>query len=123
MRLTHFLAPAVVTIACFSVAAGVALLSQTQPPPTLLPRPDAMFTDLRASWIDTQLRIAQRAAQISDLQRQIATLQAQAATARAAMQRDCEARKGTLTDVQMPDGAQGETRPECKLPEAPKPPK
>ncbi len=77
--------------------------------------PPSSFADLRSSWIDIQLRIAQRGAQVSDLQRQIGALQAQAVTVREAMRRDCEARKGTLTDVQMPDGAAGETRPECKL--------
>jgi hypothetical protein len=77
------------------------------------------FADLRASWIDTQLRIAQRAVQIADLQRQNAVLQTQAQTVHAAMKRDCESRHGTLSDVQMPDGAPGETRPECRLQAAP----
>jgi hypothetical protein len=60
--------------------------------------------------------MAQRAVQIADLQRQNAVLQTQAQTMHAAMQRDCESRHGTLSDVQMPDGAPGETRPECRLP-------
>jgi uncharacterized protein YlxW (UPF0749 family) len=99
---------------------SAALAAQT-PPAQTPPTTTAAFADLRASWIDTQLRIAQRAAQIADLQRQNAVLQTQAQTVQAAMQRDCESRHGTLSDVQIPDGAPGETRPECKLP-APSPP-
>ena len=102
------------TILLITLLISAALAAQT--PSTQTP---AAFADLRASWIDTQLRIAQRTVQIADLQRQNAVLQTQAQTVHAAMQRDCEGRKGTLTDVQMPDGALGETRPECRLPAVP----
>ena len=99
----------------FTLLVSAALAAQT-PPAQTPPTTTAAFADLRASWIDTQLRITQRAVQIADLQRQNVVLRAQAQTVHAAMRRDCEAHHGTFADTQMVDGAPGETRPECRLP-------